>query len=551
MRSVDYDGEVLRIKFTAAGNAWIDLVAIVKSLPGREFLMSEKTWVAPPLKNTLSLLQQWNFVFTPRAKQLLEEGAVVPVVDDFPVHLFKNFRPYQIEGVKFVHARKGRALIGDEMGLGKTWQAIGYGKLHPKKRPILVICPASVKVNWQREIYKLTGETSIIISGRKPEQLKRSNWYIANYDILAEQYTDDKGKPALRGWIKEFEKISLSVIIVDECQQISNQKTIRTKAVKYLVKKLNTDFIPLSGTPIKNRPAEFFTVLNLLDNFRFPNRWKYLNHYCDPKSNGFGMTYNGATNIEELNELVSQVMIRRLKKDVLPELPPKQRSVIPMELDKKFIQEYKSASEDFMDWLAEHKSGLDSQGLLEKMKQAAYIAKRNSVINWIEDFLETGEKLIIFAWHIKAIEDIMGHFKKIAVKIDGSVLDTKRQAAIDTFQNDPNCKLFVGQILAAGQGITLTAASNVAFIELGWTPGDHEQAEDRPHRIGQKADSVNIYYLIAENTVEEDIMELLQEKYAVVKQILDGEANGVLFGDRGVSMMSEVVNKMRNKVAGR
>lgn len=556
-KTVDYDGTLLRIKFRASGSTFTELKEMIKTLPGREWHASEGVWTAHPGKKAVELLYYSYFDFTPGASFLItaDMKRMRNALAEEPMEVLvnkklKGLRPYQVDGVHFIIKKHGRALIGDEMGLGKTIQAIGYCKLNPENRPVLVICPASVKLNWEREIYKWTGETSIIISGRKPQPLKRSKWYIANFDILATQEVDAQGKKKLTGWIKEFEKISLTTIIVDECQKIVNEKTIWTKAVKYLVKRLKTELIALSGTPIKNRPSEFYTILDLLNPNLFKSRWDYNFRYCDPKHNGFGWTFKGATNIEELNEIVSTVMIRRLKKDHLPELPPKQRSVVPMELNSKQLKEYEQASADFMDWLGNNQTaGIQSEGLIEAMKQAAYVAKRNAVMSWLSDFLETGEKLIVFAWHVKVIEDLMTQFKDIAVKIDGSVSAEKRQAAIDRFQTDPNCQLFVGQIIAAGSGITLTASSSVAFVELGWTPGDHEQAEDRIHRIGQTADSVNIYYLIAQGTVEDDIMELLEEKYVALKHVLDGDANGVLFGDSAKSIQNELIQKIRRKLA--
>ena len=256
----------------------------------------------------------------------------------------------------------------------------------------------------------------------------------------------------------------------------------------------------------------------------------YARRYCNAYHNGFGWDFSGSANKEELHQkLTETIMIRRKKADVLPDLPSKLYSYIPMEICN--TTEYKRAEADFIAFLAETKgkkaaekaSQAEHLVRIEALKQLAVQGKIKQAVQWIRDFLDNnGNKLVVFGVHKTVVDALMKEFKEEAVKVDGSVSATKRDEAVAAFQEDPNVKLFVGNIQAAGTGLTLTAASAVAFLELPWTPGESAQAEDRCHRIGQK-DTVNVYYLLADNTIEMEIAQLLDEKKAVLNAVLDGK----------------------------
>lgn len=407
---------------------------------------------------------------------------------------------------------------------GKTVQAIGYAKLHEDLRPILVVCPASVKINWQREIIKWAHEEPEIVYGITPYSLnKDAKWFIINYDII-------------KDWEEHLQTIGIKAIVIDEAQFISNNSALRTKAIKSLRKSYKSiPLICLSGTPIRNRPSEFFTILNLIAPNVFPNRWKYLNRYCAPYNNGFGWVFNGASNVEELHEMIEPYMIRRQKADVLKDLPAKMKTIVPLALQEVDMKNYRDAEGEFREWLENNKTTIiQEQEQLEKLKQLAYLAKRNSMLKWIDDFLSTGEKLVVMAYHTMAIDDIFSKFRNVAVRLDGKTSQSDRQVAIDRFQNDPSVKLFVGQIQAAGVGITLTAASSLAFAEFTFTPADHLQAEDRIHRIGQSAEMVNIYYLVGVSTVDEKMAKMIDHKNNVVSKIVDGKENKEFFGQENI-----------------
>lgn len=319
--------------------------------------------------------------------------------------------------------------------------------------------------------------------------------------------------------------------LVHNCHYIKNSSAIRTKATKKLAKGI-PHVIALTGTPIVNRPVEGFNIFQILDKSIFPNFWEYVHKYCAARHNGFGWDFTGASNKEELHRiLTSTIMIRRKKADVLKDLPNKLFSFVPVELENR--EEYLAAECAFIQWLREIKGDeaaakarkAEHLVKIEALKQLAVKGKMKQAVEWIRNFIESGNgdaKLVVFAVHKNVIDALMKEFKSIAVKVDGSCSTEQRQAAVEKFQSDPTTKLFIGNIQAAGTGLTLTASSSVAFLELPWTPGELVQAEDRCHRIGQK-NTVNIYYLLAEDSVEFKIAQLLDKKRAIVEAVLDGK----------------------------
>jgi SWI/SNF-related matrix-associated actin-dependent regulator 1 of chromatin subfamily A len=457
-----------------------------------------------------------------------------------------KLRPFQKSGILWLEKVNGIGLLADEMGLGKSAQAIIYLYLNPELRPALIICPASIKINWTREIEKWSGEESMILYGKKATHINKSPWYIINYDVLAEEIKIDK-KKVLKdtSWIFKLASMGIKAIIIDECQAIVNSSAIRSKAVTTLKKILpNVKFIALSGTPIKNRPREFFTILNLLSYKVFPNRWKYLFKFCNPKHNGFGWTFDGATNIDKLQELIKPLMLRRTKDEVLKDLPPKQRIIIPLETDKVALKNYEDATEQFKIWAKDHiDKGLELQINIDRLKQLAYLAKRNSCVKWLEEYPEN--KLVVATYHKNTLEDLYTHFKKISVFIDGSITGEKRQLAIDTFQKDKKIKFIFIQILCA-PGLTLTAANATCTVEFSWSPSDHFQLEDRVHRLTQEADSVFAYYLIAPKTIEEDIISMIDTKQVVLGKLLDNKENDKIFNQNNI--VENILKKMNNDI---
>ena len=542
----------------------LTLLNKIRSLAGREYNIKHKFWTAPIYVESLESLITWGFTLDKNLLRFIEKVKKQHQLIQIEgiKGLKGKLKPFQYLGVSFIEMNKGRALIADEMGLGKTIQALAWLQLHRDLFPVVVVVPASLKLNWKREAEKWLPYPKVEILSGKQLWKPRGKIVIINYDILWD-------------WRQIIRLIKPKVIITDECHYYKNSRARRTKAVKYIAKNID-NIIALSGTPIVNKPIEAFNAINLINPELFPKRMDFAFTFCAAKHNGYGWDFNGATNTERLHKILTDsIMIRRLKKDVLPELPDKQYSFVPMELNNK--EEYNHAEKDFIEYvkkksgkkfdedfqITENKRKAELKGFMEKynvnsidfgehnldideakkayqrkqvnkaaaaetltqielLKQLAVKGALEQSINWIEDFIEIEGKLVVFATHRFVIDALMDRFKKAAVKIDGSVTMKNRQRAIDVFQLNPNVKLFVGQIQAAGVGINLTAASNVVFLELPWTPGALVQAIDRVHRMGQK-DSVNVYYLFAVDTIMEKIANLIDKKQKILAEVLDGK----------------------------
>lgn len=521
----------------------------VKSIPGRKFNVTakgkDKYWTVPLNNTSINQLNKEGWMFDDVLKrylqQAIEKSKEVETQIDFTTLPGKLY-PFQEQGVRQLIKWNGRALIGDDMGLGKTIQALTWLRLNPGAFPAVILVPASLKLNWRKEAEKWLETTNIeVLSGTKPHT-PTAKLIIINYDIL----------PA---WLETLQKFAPKTVVLDEAHYIKNESAQRTKAAKKLAKGCR-HVIAMSGTAVVNRPIEIYNAIQLVNPGLMPSRWKFAHRYCGAKHNGFGWDFNGASNIEELHQLLKQnIMIRRRKMDVLKELPDKTYSTIPLEISNR--KEYQQAEGDFINYvrgitmehlvevekdlrktldfadgeildkdnLVEQKvlriEGAETLVKIEALKQLAVEGIMDDVFNWIDDFLDSGQKLIIFAVHKKVIDRLIQRYGRIAVKIDGSVSMTGRQNAVEAFQTNSRIRLFVGNIKAAGVGLTLTAAADVVFVEYPWAPGDMEQAEDRAHRIGQK-NNVQIHRFIAVDTVVEKIIALIDEKKKIVQAVLDG-----------------------------
>lgn len=507
----------------------------VKTLQGRRFHgeTSEKYWSCPLGIEAVEKLNDWGFVLCAKLQEYLQKTktSIEDMQQDLPIPGLKmELFPFQKKGVAFIDAKNGRALVGDEMGLGKTAQALAWLQLRQEKRPVIIIVPASLKLNWAKEAKMwMDSPNTQILSGTKPNVPIIGELIIINYDVVTH-------------WLEVLQKVNAQVLILDEAHYCKNNSAQRTKAVKRLAKNI-PHIIALTGTPIVNRPVELFNAIKLIDDTVVPSFWHYARRYCGARHNGFGWDFTGATNTDELHKkLTETIMLRRLKKDVLTELPDKIYSFTPMELSNE--KEYNKAERDFITWIKETKgneaaakaSGAAALVEIEGLKQLAVAGKMAHSIEWIKNFLDGNGKLVVMATHRSAVDQLMEEFKNIAVKVDGSVNGEDRQKAVDQFQNNDNVRLFVGNIKAAGVGLTLTAASNVAFLELPWTPGDLQQAEDRCHRIGQK-NSVIVHYLLATGTIEEKIARMLDSKRRVLDSVLDGAETAE------TSLLSELIRE--------
>lgn len=332
--------------------------------------------------------------------------------------------------------------------------------------------------------------------------------------------------------------------LVHNCQAIESSKTVRTRGVTQIAVNENIQKVFLSGTPFDTRVAQFYNACHLLAPDLFPKEWDFKQRYCAPRYNGFGWEYKGASNIPELREKLSGIMIRHIKEEVLSQLPEKQKIPIYFDMDKNSRKVYDSMEME----LAEQEEGIHQFAYLAKMREALVDIKLEAVIQFIKDMLEVEDKLVVFTFHNRMYDELMKIFGKQAVGINGSVPSEKRQEMVDAFQKDENVKIFVGQTQAASTGITLTASHTVIFTEWASTISQMEQATDRIHRIGQKAERCLIYYLIVKDTVDEDPYYNLSEHYADMKAVMDGNTEAT-FLDINESMIARVKQRklMKNK----
>lgn len=473
---------------------------------------------------------------------------------DISVPAGRALLPYQKAGVAYALAHDA-TLIGDEMGLGKTIQAIAVANQTHAKR-VLVLCPASLKLNWRNEIRAWQTEALpiTVVNARDAIDSNTSGWVIINYDI-AQRY------PALK-------QIAWDLVIFDECHRLKNAKAQRTKFLfgykargvpntpKYQPESKPLEAkrrLLLTGTPIVNRPAELFPLLHYLDPQRWGSFMSYGKRYCAAHHNGYGWDFSGASNLPELQDrLRSTCLIRRLKKDVLTELPPKRRQVITIETDdntrlhglvmretetqarldteiaraRTAVLEAEAVGDEAAYRRAVEKlNDLETCAFTEmsKIRHELAVAKVPQILEHLAE-VNGDHKIVIFAHHRDVVEQLIAGMETgTVVSITGDTPIEKRQEAVERFQNDPAVTRFVGNIQAAGVGLTLTAASHVVFAELDWVPGNMTQAEDRCHRIGQH-DSVLVQHLVVDGSLDARMAHILIAKQDVIDKALDVES---------------------------
>jgi hypothetical protein len=390
------------------------------------------------------------------------------------------------------------------------------------KRPMVVVCPAGLRLNWQAELKVHLGIHATILEGHKADHdlLHGGRVFVIGYDTI--------GNPKMTGsWANVLLRTKPFLFVADECHLLKSRGAKRTKFVLAVAKKI-PNRIAVSGTPLVNRPAELWTILHMIRPDLYPHFWEFAHRYCDPQRKPWGWEFKGAVNIDELyHDLSMNLMVRRLKADVLHELPAKERHVVPLQMTNR--DEYDQAHHDFMVWLKKnyrHKvTGAKKAQVLVKtgyMIRLAAKLKLPAVLDWTRAWDRDGRgKLMMFGRHTSILEHIHDAFGWASVIVTGGVPMAKRKERQALFQKSPQCRLFVGNMDAAGAGWNGTAASGVAFAELDWRPGIHLQCEDRGHRIGQTR-TIQCYYLVAKDTIEDKLCGVLQEKQKVLDATLDG-----------------------------
>ena len=404
-------------------------------------------------------------------------------------------------------------ILADDMGLGKTTSTI-IASLEMGAKKILIICPASLKINWQREYQLYSEKTSYVCEGKNYSE--ESDIVIMNYDIIKNFHDSKDRKNSI------IMKSNFDLVIIDEAHYIQNVQAQRTKLINDLVRDIDRLWL-LTGTPMTSRPINYFNLLSLVDSPVAKNWMAYVVRYCSGYQFRVGprKVWNvmGASNLEELRDRTGATVLRRLKEDVL-DLPEKIITPVYLRLRSKLYEEVMG---DYYNWY--EKNPEESKNLsiqftkLTQVRQVIAEEKTQHTIELAENIVEQGKKVIIFCNFTKSLETIVNHFGKSAVRLDGSMNKTQRQDSVDRFQEDDNVKVFVGNIKAAGVGITLTAAEAVIMNDLSFLPSDHSQSEDRAYRYGQK-NNVLVYYPIFENTIEGIIYDILNNKKRIIATVM-------------------------------
>ena len=406
-----------------------------------------------------------------------------------------------------------RFILADDMGLGKTTSTI-IASLETGAKKILIICPASLKINWQREIENYSDRPTFIAEGKKFST--DHDFVIVNYDIL-KNFHDPKDKEN-----SLLEKSNFDLVILDEAHMISNAQAQRTKIINSYVKNIDKVWL-LTGTPMTSRPMNYYNLLSIIESPVAQNWMAYAIRYCQGYQFNAGKrkvwNVSGASNLEELRDRTSKQILRRLKEEVL-DLPDK--IITPVYLRLK-SSEYENLMGEYYDWYdknPEESSSLTVQfSKLMKVRKVIANEKTKQTIEFAENILEQGKKVIIFTNFTDSLQTMYHHFGKQAVYLDGSCSNSVRQQAVDSFQNDEKIRVFVGNLKAAGVGLTLTSAEVVIMNDLSFVPAEHAQAEDRAYRYGQKS-NVLVYYPLFENTIEGAIYDILNKKKEIIRTVM-------------------------------
>ena len=545
------------------------LVKCVKRIPSARYHADGNYWeVSSYHQSYLKLMEQWA-----RANRFvtsvlwLTDDEKVPTYEPLPMpslsiphNLLIEPYDYQKEGIAYAVEHK-RCIMGDEQGLGKTIEAIGVltatGAL-----PALVICPASLKLNWKRELKKFGGLNAIVLddsnrtSWQRFFELKKQDGkpladaVIVNYESLKKYFVAKirrEGRFTLKSVDFDKRKDLFRTVIIDESHKCKSTQTQQSKFVQGIA--AGKEYIlELTGTPVVNNNEDLVQQLRIMNRLEdFGGYSKFMGRYC--------AGLNKSSHIKELNYYLRKYcFFRRLKKDVLLQLPDKTRSYLNVEISNR--KEYQDAERDIIKYLREYQDADDDKvqrtirgAVMVKMgilKQISAKGKVDGAIDIIHNIVDGGQKLIVFCFLKDVVQALKMEFKD-AVTVTGDDNTQQKQYAVDRFQNDERCKLIILNYRSGGTGLTLTAASNVLFVEFPYTYSDCCQAEDRAHRNGQK-NAVNCVYLLGVNTIDEYLYNLIQKK----KEISNGvTGTDDVIEEKTVSQMDMIFNAAIDIFGGR
>jgi SWI/SNF-related matrix-associated actin-dependent regulator 1 of chromatin subfamily A len=459
------------------------------------------------------------------------------------VSLGEGLFPHQIEGVAFLLGRR-RAILADDMGLGKTRQAIVSLRHAAPGGPYLVVCPASVKRNWAREIGQAVSGASVrVIEGAGGTPVADAEWTIVNYDILSKH-------------VAALEQVPWAGLVFDEAHYLKNHTSARSKLARQLAAHAATAtrepaVYLLTGTPLTNRPRDLFVLLQLVGHSLGRSFLSFAKRYCAAEKTDYGWKTDGASNLEELTVQLHGVMLRRSKDQVLT-LPPKLRTWLPVDVPAGTgAREIREVVELLLGHSGPHAGGSSLQddrrartqllALLTRARQKLAVAKVCATRDFVSGAIDQGEGVIVFSGFDEPLQSLAKDFGEAAVLLTGRTPTNKRQALVDRFQTDETVRVFLANIIAGGVGLNLTAASQVVFNDLDWVPANHWQAEDRAYRIGQTR-TVNVTYLVGTGTVDDFVHAVLETKSALVSAVVDGQA---LAADLSGSVLDELERALR------
>ena len=464
---------------------------------------------------------------------IIKDNEVKNVVIDYNKYTIRPPMEHQKLAIQKLVGNK-KFILADDMGLAKTGSSI-IAALESGSKKILIICPASLKINWQREIENYSDRPVYISEGKNFST--EHDFVIVNYDIIKNFYDLKDKENSL------ITQSNFDLVIIDEAHYIQNAQAQRTKLINSFAKDINRVWL-LTGTPMTSRPMNYYNLLNIIESPVAQNWMAYAIRYCQGYQFNAGKrkiwNVSGASNLEELRDRTSRQVLRRLKEDVL-DLPDKIITPVYLRLKSK---EYETEVGEYYDWYENKKEESKSLTIqfsrLMKVRQIIAEEKINQTIELAENIIEQGKKVIIFTNFTDTLRKIHEHFGKQSVYLDGSCTKPQRQYAVDQFQENEKIKVFVGNLKAAGVGITLTAGEACIMNDLSFVPSDHSQAEDRAYRYGQKS-NVSVYYPIFENTIEGIIYDMLTNKKNIFETVM---GDNIEKGDI-VEQMMNLINQRR------
>ena len=465
---------------------------------------------------------------------LIKSQTVDEVNIDYSKYDHRPPLSHQREAIeKLVSTR--RFILADDMGLGKTTSTI-IAALETGAKKILIVCPASLKINWEREIANYSDRTCYIAEGKKFST--EADFVIVNYDILKNFHNKEDKENSL------LLQSKFELVILDEAHMVSNAQAQRTKLINDFTKNVKRVWL-LTGTPMTSRPINYYNLLNIIESPVAQNWMAYAIRYCQGfqfrAGNRKVWNVTGASNLEELRDRTSKQILRRLKENVL-DLPDKIITPVYLRTSSK---EYKDLMGEYYEWLENKKEESSSLTIqfskIMKVRKVIANEKVKDTIEFVQNIIDQGKKVIIFTNFTDTLQLIHSHFGKESVYLDGSCNKVQRQYAVDQFQENEKIKVFVGNLKAAGVGLTLTAAEVVIMNDLSFVPAEHAQAEDRAYRYGQK-NNVLVYYPIFENTIEGVIYDILNKKKKVIGTVMGDELQES--GD----VVEEILNLINKKM---